>query len=103
MTEAEWLVCTDPQEMLKFLGGNVSERKRRLFAVACCWRVSDLLTASAKAGLTIAEQLADGVTSLGKLHKAWKAGTGSALRCSDNLPLISKPPKKPSSKDQESD
>ncbi len=35
MTEAEWLACDEPQTMLNFLRGQVSERKLRLFAVFC--------------------------------------------------------------------
>jgi hypothetical protein len=35
MTQTEWLTCTDPAPMLQFLRGKVSERKLRLWAVAC--------------------------------------------------------------------
>jgi hypothetical protein len=36
MDEREWLACTEPKQMLESLRGQVSERKARLFACACC-------------------------------------------------------------------
>ena len=35
MTEREWLACTDPRRMLKFLRGVAGDRKLRLFTAAC--------------------------------------------------------------------
>jgi len=60
MTEAEWLACTDPEMMLKFLRGRASERKPRLFAVACCRLFSDSFTAErSRRAVNTAERHAD--------------------------------------------
>src|SRR5206468_2103744 len=44
MTEEEWRTCTDPTPMLEFMRDErdeetVSERKLRLFSIACCRRL----------------------------------------------------------------
>ena len=44
MTEQEWLACNDPQKLLDFLRDIISDRKLRLFALACCRRVWYLFT-----------------------------------------------------------
>jgi hypothetical protein len=63
MTEAEWLTCVDPKAMLGFLKGRTSDRKLRLFAVACCYRIVDLLTPESRAALEVAHRFAEGMAS----------------------------------------
>jgi hypothetical protein len=64
MTEAEWLACTDPTPMLQFPRPRASDRKLRLFAVACCRRIWNLLTEErSRKAVETSEQCADGLAS----------------------------------------
>jgi hypothetical protein len=61
MMEAEWLACTDPQEMLEFLGVKASDRKVRLFSVGCCRRVWHFIgEPDCRRAVELAEQFAEG-------------------------------------------
>jgi hypothetical protein len=61
MTEAAWAACADPASMLRFLGKQASDRKLRLFCVACCRRAWHLIrTQELKDGIETLERVADG-------------------------------------------
>jgi hypothetical protein len=65
-----WLSCTDPERMLDFLRGKVSDRKLRLFACACCRRVWDRLRPAGRSAVEVAERFADGATGMRELITA---------------------------------
>jgi hypothetical protein len=72
MTEAQWQESAGSEFMLEFLHGNVSERKLRLFAVACCRSIFSHieLTQRARDAVTTAERFADGLASAKELAEA---------------------------------
>jgi hypothetical protein len=76
MTETEWWACQDAQSMLALVqaSGRASDRKLRLFAVACCRSVWPLLRdeASRKA-VEVAERFAEGMASEEDLSAAGDA------------------------------
>jgi hypothetical protein len=72
MTEQEWLECTEPEKMLEFLRGKVSNRKLRLFAVACCRHVWEWLPPYSRNAAETAEQYADKHASRASMARARK-------------------------------
>jgi hypothetical protein len=68
MTEQEWLRCTEPQPMLEFLRGKLSERKLRLFACACCRHMDRRGNLSGLAAVELAERVADELMSLSEAN-----------------------------------
>lgn len=71
MTEQEWLECAEPTRMLEFLRCKVSERKLRLFAVACCRQIWSLLVDDrSRKAVEIAEKFVDGMATADERQKA---------------------------------
>src|SRR5262245_40962794 len=60
MTETAWNGCTAPTPMLVFLRGKASDRKVRLYLVACCRRIWKLLDDEGHRAVLVAERYADG-------------------------------------------
>ena len=73
MDETEWLQGTEAIPMLRFLEtrGKASDRKLRLFAVACCRRERSLMRGKQTQNLLeVTERFADGLASREDLCKA---------------------------------
>jgi hypothetical protein len=76
MTEAEWLACADPTEMMYVSGerGRLTERRDRYFSCACCRRIWHLLPDKAsRTAIRVAEQYLDGLASVELLDTASRA------------------------------
>src|SRR5262245_23795975 len=86
MTEDQWLRCSEPSVMLKFLQARswASERKFRLFAVACCRRLGPLLDERSLQALDVYERYADGLASdydrATARDRCWTTLAGAAVK-----------------------
>lgn len=74
MDEREWLACADPMPMLHFLQsiGRASERKLRLFAIACCRHLFRKVRVPLRyeQEVDVGERYADGAASSVELWEA---------------------------------
>lgn len=80
LAESDWLKAAEPHAMLEFLNSNgkPSDRKLRLFAVACSRRIWRLIDVLGRAAVEAAEDFADGRIGSDELRAARLAcqGTG---------------------------
>jgi hypothetical protein len=84
MTKHEWLVSNDPQKMLAFLWEEASDRKLRLFAVACCRRIWHLFRDERSRDVVeVAECFADGLASEVELEAAGEKADAAILETAD--------------------
>ncbi|CAN5608835.1 hypothetical protein BH11PLA2_BH11PLA2_06720 [soil metagenome] len=64
MTAEEWLSARNPSQMLEYVGGKVSQRKLRLFALECCRQNIDVIDyPHFHKAILLAEKLIDGTLS----------------------------------------
>ena len=74
MTEAGWLAGKNPGRMLWSLPRDASERKMRLFSLACCRRVADLLRDEwSSVALEVAEMYLEGQKTVKCLEAGYTA------------------------------
>jgi hypothetical protein len=80
MTESAWLATSNPILLLKYACKHVSVRKLRLFGIACCHRIWDLLPDErSRAAVNLCEHFADHPEAQASLDAAWKLANNVLL------------------------
>jgi hypothetical protein len=79
MTEEEWLGSTDPQSVLWFLEGKISDRKVRLFMTACIRIRQGDIPFSEDDPVVVMEGFVDGLVTADEVDVAWQAPWSDAL------------------------
>lgn len=91
MTEQEWTGSSDPTPMLEYLRGKATDRKLRLFAVACCRSIWHLMTDDgSKKAVEAADRVVDGLSSKKELEVAFGqagAACGEMFDAGDGSPV----------------
>ena len=79
MTEAEWLEAAEPAPILEFLQGKASDRKLRLFGVACARRIAHVIPEDLQPQqiVDVNEAYADGLSNGLNLNGALAAAVRS--------------------------
>jgi hypothetical protein len=83
MTEAEWLACSDPSDLVGYMGARVSARKVRLSMCGCLRssRVWPLLTAPAsRRAVEVGEAYVEGSATLRQFSLSRKQASAAAGR-----------------------
>jgi hypothetical protein len=104
MTEQEWNTCTDPEKMLEYLRGKITERQGWLFSAACdrrFFRFLDRITneqgrESSRRAVELFERVAEGIATVEEVQQlyppdtdhrgvAWGAALTSALNAAESV------------------
>jgi hypothetical protein len=83
--EAEWLACDEPELMLDCLWGKASDRKLRLFSVACCRHVwPSMRDERFRNAVLAAELFADSKIDQEELRQVRQAAVQASVQLSGN-------------------
>src|SRR5262245_6114162 len=86
MTEAEWVDSGDSSALLELLRGRASERKLRLFLVACCRRVTALIPdQQRRAVVEIARRFPPEIDEIEDVWHVFGRALGAVERFADGL------------------